>query len=90
MVPHEQDEWTSVSIALVPAGGVRTPLDQGPITYADLKTTIPFENTVDVFELRGDHLLETLEFSVSKSVEGQPFNSYVMLHVAGMTNQYLR
>lgn len=37
------------------------------ITYADLLTAQPFSNTVDVIELQGKHLLETLEFSVSRS-----------------------
>lgn len=31
------------------------------ITYADVITTIPFENTLDLIELRGDYLLATLE-----------------------------
>jgi hypothetical protein len=36
------------------------------ITYAELLTAQPFSNTVDVIELQGKHLLETLEFSVSR------------------------
>jgi hypothetical protein len=36
------------------------------ITYADLLTAQPFSNTVDIIELQGKHLLETLEFSVSR------------------------
>lgn len=37
------------------------------ITYADVITTIPFENTLDLIELRGDHLLATLESNVLPS-----------------------
>lgn len=34
------------------------------ITYADVITTIPFENTLDLIDLRGDHLLATLESDI--------------------------
>ncbi|KAG4079261.1 hypothetical protein HA402_006984 [Bradysia odoriphaga] len=56
-----EGEWTRASIALNNNGGIRTSLSPGTITYADIITTIPFENTLDLIELRGDHLLATLE-----------------------------
>jgi 2',3'-cyclic-nucleotide 2'-phosphodiesterase (5'-nucleotidase family) len=36
------------------------------ITFGDLITVQPFSNTVDTIELKGEHLLEVLEFSVSR------------------------
>lgn len=35
------------------------------ITFSDLAMTIPFENSVDVFDMRGDHLKEIFEFAVT-------------------------
>lgn len=31
------------------------------ISYSDLATTMPFENSIDVFDLRGDHLINVFE-----------------------------
>ncbi|XP_021942386.1 apyrase-like isoform X2 [Zootermopsis nevadensis] len=63
--------WTRAAIALINSGGIRTSIFEtgadGNITYADLLTAQPFENTVDIIELQGKHLLEALEFSVSRS-----------------------
>lgn len=36
------------------------------ITFADLIIAQPFSNTVDIIELQGKHILEALEFSVSR------------------------
>lgn len=54
------------------------------ITYADLISTIPFENSVDTIELRGDHLLEALEFSVASEWKEPEFSSINMLQVSGI------
>lgn len=47
------------------------------ITYDDVATTIPFENTIDSFELRGEYLLEALEYSASS------YNDVNFLQVSG-------
>lgn len=41
-VPHESDEWTSASVALVQAGGIRTALDKGGTLQQKFETTINF------------------------------------------------
>ncbi|CAO1421080.1 unnamed protein product [Diamesa hyperborea] len=61
----EDDEWSYGTIATTNAGGIRTSLIPGPVTYDDLFTALPFQNTIDSFELRGDHLVEALEFSAA-------------------------
>lgn len=53
------------------------------ITYSDLVTTIPFENTVDTVDLRGNHLKKLLEYSVSESWRPDQFNGKFMIHVSG-------
>lgn len=47
------------------------------ITYDDVATTIPFENKIDSFELRGNYLLEALEYSASS------YNDVNFLQVSG-------
>lgn len=53
------------------------------ISFGDLATTMPFENCMDILDLRGDHLVEALEFSVSKSTNSSDFFSNIMLQVSG-------
>jgi 5'-nucleotidase len=59
------DGWTYATISATNAGGIRTSLAPGTVIYDDIFTTLPFANTIDTFELRGDHVLEMLEFSAS-------------------------
>uniref|UniRef100_A0A182NS57 Apyrase n=1 Tax=Anopheles dirus TaxID=7168 RepID=A0A182NS57_9DIPT len=59
-------EWTYAAIGITNDGGMRTSLNAGTLTYEDLVTAIPYENTVDTFELRGQHLLDALEYSASR------------------------
>lgn len=63
----DDDGWTYATIALTNPGGVRGTLSQGAITYADLVTTTPFENTIDSLELEGKYIREALEFSARTS-----------------------
>ena len=48
--------WSSVSASFLNSGGIRGAFSVGDITVADLLTVLPFENTVDVVDIRGDHL----------------------------------
>uniref|UniRef100_A0A336N6I4 apyrase n=1 Tax=Culicoides sonorensis TaxID=179676 RepID=A0A336N6I4_CULSO len=57
--------WTFAPIALSNSGIIRVGLNKGNITFDDLATSHPYENTVDTFEIRGDYLLEALEVSAS-------------------------
>ncbi|XP_058129539.1 apyrase-like [Anopheles ziemanni] len=61
-----ESEWTYAAIGITNDGGLRTSLNAGTLTYEDLVTAIPYENTVDTFDLRGEHLLEALEYSASR------------------------
>lgn len=44
----------------------------------------PFENNVEVFQLRGDHIMEMLEFSVAND----PYPGARMLQVSGTDINY--
>jgi 5'-nucleotidase len=47
------------------SGGLRTGIDIGNITYSEIESVLPFNNTIDIAEIKGQHLKEILEFSVA-------------------------
>ncbi|CAG9765346.1 unnamed protein product [Ceutorhynchus assimilis] len=53
--------WTRAPIAIVNAGGLRTDIEIGNITYSDMIVAQPFANTVDYGELKGVYLKAVLE-----------------------------
>lgn len=53
------------------------------LVYSDLITTIPFENTVDSIDLRGNVLKDVLEYGVSQSWDNDKFNAKYLCHVSG-------
>lgn len=59
----EEGAWTFATIAITNPGGVRGSLESGPLTYSNLVTTTPFENTVDKLEVQGKFIKEAFEFS---------------------------
>lgn len=64
---YQEDDgsWTYGTVSCTNAGGIRTALSPGIVSYDDLFAALPFQNTIDTFELRGDHLVEALEFSAA-------------------------
>ncbi|XP_065093728.1 apyrase-like [Ochlerotatus camptorhynchus] len=63
----EYGHWTYAAIGLSNTGGIRVSLFKGDLSYKSLIEVIPFENTVDIIELRGDHLLRVLEHGASNA-----------------------
>lgn len=68
-------------IALLNGGGIRENLSEGEITYGDLLTVLPFFNTVAVYQVKGQTLLDELEFGVSK----MPSTFGGFMQVSGMS-----
>lgn len=56
--------WTQVGIAVINAGGIRTSILEGNITYADVMDVMPFQSTVDAVSVNGSTLIDILEYSV--------------------------
>ncbi|XP_049885610.1 apyrase isoform X2 [Pectinophora gossypiella] len=54
------------------------------ITFESVLLSTPFENNVEVFDLRGDHILEMLEYSVANV----PYPGARMLQVSGLRNVF--
>lgn len=80
--PENSNEWTYASIGITNDGGMRTSLKKGTLTYDDIVTAVPYENTVDTFDIRGQYLLDALEYSASR------FNSADVLQVSGIRVTY--
>lgn len=75
---EDDGSWTYGTISCTNAGGIRTTLAPGVVTYDDLFTSLPFQNTIDTFELQGRHLLEAMEFSAAA------YRYYNFLQFSGM------
>lgn len=74
--------WTYACIAITNGGGIRTSLPEGLVVFDDLFTTLPFSNTIDTFELRGEDVLKMLEFSAAAH------RNYNFLQFSGMRVVY--
>ena len=71
----------SADVALLNGGGIRANLVSGDLTYGDAMTVFPFNNTVGVYEVSGQTLLDELEMGARL----MPHRSGGLLHAAGMT-----
>ncbi|XP_072160266.1 apyrase isoform X1 [Bemisia tabaci] len=61
---REGRSWTRASVAVLHAGGIRTSIPHGNITFGNILTLLPFEDRFGIAELSGRHFKEILEFSV--------------------------
>ncbi|MGH7558987.1 MAG: 5'-nucleotidase C-terminal domain-containing protein, partial [Gemmatimonadota bacterium] len=61
MIADAQREATGDQIALVNGGGIRTGLDAGPVSYADVFAVQPFQNALVSLDLTADQLRRALE-----------------------------
>jgi len=61
---------TGADVAIVNGGGIRTSLEAGDITYADLISVHPFGNTICMIETTGQEILDTLEIT-SRAVQAE-------------------
>ncbi|KAL0818302.1 hypothetical protein ABMA28_008788 [Loxostege sticticalis] len=78
------DEWNYADVCLVNAGGLRVQINPGNVTTESLLMAMPFENYVQVYDLKGEYLLEALEFSVGVNLQGGELDSGRMLQIGGM------
>ncbi|XP_049693559.2 apyrase isoform X2 [Helicoverpa armigera] len=74
------DRWNYAHFCVINQGGIRTDIDRGVVTYESVIQSTPFENNVEVFDLKGEHIMEMLEFSVAND----PYLGARMLQVSGM------
>ncbi|XP_004928875.1 apyrase [Bombyx mori] len=81
--------WNGAHLCLINSGGLRVQIAPGEVTTEGLLMAIPFENYIQVYDLKGEYLLEALEFSVgvAQTTPGD-FSSSRMLQIGGMRNVY--
>ena len=66
LIADAQRAKTNAQVALMNSGGVRAPLDPGPVTWGELYRVQPFGNKLMVLQLRGADLRAALEHSVAQ------------------------
>lgn len=54
----------NTDVAFMNGGAIRAALHKGSITYSDILTVFPFDNTVATANMTGQQILDMLEFSV--------------------------
>ena len=69
----------NVVMALQNGGGIRQPINEGPITVGEVINVLPFGNTLATMQLTGAELKQAFEHSLS----AYPAESGGFLHVAG-------
>ena len=72
---------TGADVALIGGGGIRTDLHRGDITYGDILSIWPFQNSVCVIEATGQQILDALEWG-ARAVPGETGG---FLQVSGLT-----
>lgn len=69
--------------SIIQAAGMRSSFPNGDIHFADIVAFMPFENTLDILQLRGDDIIDLFEHSVSRSFVEHEFIGIHMLQVSG-------
>lgn len=72
---------SKADVALVNGGGIRTSIDQGPVTKGEVLAVLPFGNTVRVIEIKGSDLLAALEVGIDQ----YPTEKGAFPHIGGMS-----
>ncbi|KAG5672731.1 hypothetical protein PVAND_002832 [Polypedilum vanderplanki] len=76
--PHVQ-----INAAIIQAAGMRNGFRISNISFSDIVAFMPFENTLDIMELRGEVIVDMFEHSVSRSFVEHEFIGIHMMQVSG-------
>ncbi|XP_078585647.1 snake venom 5'-nucleotidase-like isoform X1 [Branchiostoma floridae x Branchiostoma japonicum] len=74
--------WNDVAIGIYNSDSIRASMRKGLIDVESVLFTLPFGNTFDIVELRGEHLYEVFEYS------GSMWSSGEFLQVSGILVEY--
>lgn len=58
-----------IQIAITNSGGLRSSIDEGPVTMGEVLAVLPFQNTLSTFQLKGGDVVAALENGVSQVEE---------------------
>lgn len=84
MLAKAQEKFEDTVIAFQNGGGIRAPIDEGPITVGEIISVLPFGNDPVTAVLTGEEIKEILEHSVRLA----PAENGGFLHVSGMKFEY--
>ena len=84
MLAKAKEYNSEVIMALQNGGGIRSSIEQGPITVGEVITVLPFGNTLATMKLTGAELKEAFEISLAKL----PAENGGFLHVSGAKVEY--
>ncbi|MGG5462570.1 multifunctional 2',3'-cyclic-nucleotide 2'-phosphodiesterase/3'-nucleotidase/5'-nucleotidase [Clostridium sp. B9] len=54
----------NADVAITNGGGIRAPLEKGPVTVGDMYTILPFDNTIVTMDVKGSDLVQALEHGI--------------------------
>ncbi|SFB11195.1 LPXTG-motif cell wall anchor domain-containing protein [Lentibacillus halodurans] len=84
MLAKAQEKYPETVIAFQNGGGIRAPIDEGPITTGEVMSVLPFGNNPVIATLTGQEIKDILEHSVRQA----PAENGGFLHVSGMRFYY--
>jgi 5'-nucleotidase len=70
--------------AVINSGSIRAGIASGPITLANIYNTLPFQNNVSTFKLKGSIVKEMLEHAASKAENSTNEGTGRFLQVSGL------
>ena len=69
MLAKVKEKFPETVIAFQNGGGIRAPIDEGPITVGEVINVLPFGNDPVIAELTGQEIKDILEHSVKEAPE---------------------
>jgi len=84
MLYGAKKKFPETVIAVQNGGGIRAPIDAGPITVGEVINVLPFGNDPVIVDLSGEEIKEMLE----RSVKSYPNEDGGFLHVSGMKYEF--
>lgn len=75
---------TGADVAMMNGGGIRNQIDAGSITFGEIYSVMPFNNTICMVECTGQQILDALEAGVSL----EPEENGSFMQVSGMRYSY--
>nr|XP_032522687.1 apyrase-like [Danaus plexippus plexippus] len=76
----KRNKWNEAHLCVINSGGVRSDIEPGNVTFEKILLTTPFENNVEMFDLKGVYIKELLEYAVAN----EPYPGARMVQVSGM------
>lgn len=77
-------DQTGADVGMLNGGGIRNQIDAGPITFGEIYSVMPFNNSVCMVECTGQQILDAIEMGVSLA----PEENGSFMQVSGLRYSY--